>query len=107
VLREVFELAEVLTRGGAQGRTLLSHRNTVNLRRIEPRHALESNAEEDVVEEEERHTGAGNLVLMCVSWFFVVAQEHGDDKVTEALSSGSVHDHLATAPSFHVGNTNH
>jgi len=66
---------------------------------------LESNAEEDIVQEEECHAGFCHFCLMSVAWQLVIPYHHRDDQVTETLACSSVHEHLPSTPALNVGNT--
>lgn len=66
---------------------------------------LESNAKEDVVQEEKCNTSFRNFGLMSVARQLIVSDHHRDDQVTEALTSRSVHEHLSSTPALNIGNT--
>lgn len=82
--------------------TLRSHRKRIDLSRVQPGDTLPSNAEEDVVQEEERDRSFRNLFLVSVALFLGISNEHGDDQVTHELPCSSVHHHLASSPSLDV-----
>ena len=88
----------------SSSRAFGSHRQRIDLCRVEPRHTLPTDPEEDVVQEEECNRRLCHLSLMRVSLLFGVSNEHGDDKITHKLAGSSVHHHLTTAPSLNIRN---
>nr|POF15458.1 hypothetical protein CFP56_71954 [Quercus suber] len=60
--------------GGAERGAFLAHGERVDLGRVQPRHALEADAEEDVVQEEEGDAGGGDLGFVRVGVEIVEAQ---------------------------------
>lgn len=86
-----------------QRRPFGPHTERINLRRVKPRHALPSDAEKDVVEEEKRHGRRGDLLASGVAWQFVVPQQDGDAEIAKRLAGGGIHHQFPTAPFLDVG----
>lgn len=91
-------------RRSTQRCTFSPHTQTVDFRRIQPRNALPSDAEKDIVQEKERDGRGSDLFARRVACFLVVSQQHRDDQVTEALPSSAVHHELSSAPALDVWN---
>jgi hypothetical protein len=70
-----------------KGSTFSSHCQTVDLGRIQPRHSLESNTKEYIIEEEECYRRGRNFFGATVSSFLVVIEQDCDDEVAEELTS--------------------
>lgn len=66
---------------------------------------LETYAKEDIVQEEECNARFRHFSLVRVAVFLVEPDQNRNDQVTETLSSSSIHEHLSSAPSFNVGNS--
>jgi hypothetical protein len=63
---------------------------------------LESNAKEDIIQEEESHTGLCYFGRMGVAGQLIISDHDCDDQVAEALARSGVHEHLPSTPAFDV-----
>lgn len=88
----------------SQRRALRPHAQTVDLGRIQPRHALHADSKEHIIEKEERHTTRCDFLRILVARLLRVANQDRDDEVAEALAAGGKDHHFAPAPALDVGN---
>lgn len=76
----------------------------VDLSWIQPRNSLPSDAEENVVQEEECNGSGCHLFLVLVALELRVANEDGDEDVAECLACCCVHHEVSATPTFDVRN---
>ena len=83
-------------------RALGPHAQAVNLRRIQPRHALHADPKEHIIQKEERHAPRRDLFLVRVPGLLRVADQDRDDEVAEALAAAGEDHHVSPAPALDV-----